>query len=1732
MKRIVSLLLVLVMVLSMANLTVFAADATVLVDVSGQAVTEEDRYEYTWTVETAGVLTVEASGDPAFRYQIVYPNGTATLNQKANKDWDLTELGTYTVRVGAYANADYAYTSGTVGLKLSFTPNEDGSEVPVEKKPYEISQAVLALGDNSVAMLETAVTTVFEFEPTEVGVYTFTVPTGAVIGYWGAGSFFLTDPGSSSNSCQWTCTSAGQSAFVGVSGVEGAVNVNVAKTGDYEEIIYEEVKYENKAQLSAFELPADAKLGSYVDVTEEHSAVLGTDGYYHLDSANGPILLVDMNYQDIILSAALNSDRPVMFVYTGEKLANGHYIKYSIGDAVKAYEAVMDSNGYYPLTEDLILFYDDYANAAGTYSFYLTGSYNEDTVWMYCMRTVDKLDASGTTEPSVPESSEPEPSEPESSEPETEPSEPVVSGVQVLSEKVTAEKGAKYVYSYKPETDGTLTVTVGDGSTNWSSDITYFVGVSMTSIASASGVSEGSYTAEVKAGTTYRIRVWQSSELDLAETPLTVSFLATGGTTEPDPDPSEPTDPSEPESSEPETEPSEPETKPSEPVDPSVPEGAVYAIVSGSNVTYYNDAAPASINAAIKAAPVGATFVMHDDIDLGATLSCFEIYAGTDLILDLNGHTLSYTYASLGGVYVDGGKLTIRDSSAGKSGMITNSNKYGIAIEINKGSVVFESGNASSATGVKVWGGTSFTCEGGTISGSQYAVNALANATLSISGGTLVSTAISIYATVSAASDSTAEITGGYFNGLAPIGAGLDGKISGGYFTKAPSATRIAEGCELVETGETPYAYQVVDPNAEPDFEPVAEINGTGYETFENALAAAVDGDTIKLLAGVVVDTDMTLDLTGKTLDGNGVYPAIRIVNDATLTVAGGSFTNTDYVFVLGASDSSSAGNLIIDAGTFHGATTVASVTKGSLTVNGGEFSVEPYEGSYAYLLNCVDANYADGTATITVNGGTFQNWNPADNAAEGTATDFVADTNLVANYQAGAWTVTQPAAINWIWNQAQTAATAAVTVPADATIHYAATIGGMELTINGELYGMLNGSRWTPEIFTITNNGTEPANYALNIAYPSGTMDNPVKLVMGNNVAEVETGNDQGYWFTWTAEEDGILYVLMNDVTDAEGNPLGWIYQVQNVTSGASSDLAGSDDEPVVKGYEMAVSTGDVVEIMVNTYNPADMWNNPAGTITVYASFTYPEGAEKNPIMLPAAKWNWNGNAEATLTVDVAPGETFYGIPFGTGMELFVDDVSKGTIEANTYDPYSLSIANDTNATVQHTLRLVVPVGAMGNPAALTEGENTASIAEGNNQGYYFSWTAKTEGTLIITMPEGDWQCQITNQRNSTQTNVNSANAESNMIEVEVQSGDELQIVVNSFDPQDANHYPEATIVLTAAFQTPVVECEHDYPAVSAANASAVCTKCGNEVFAWAGMAVSLESSLQASFVVQTSKLPESGYYAVIEKEVYDKETGEISIEATRFEASDFVNYNTSGTMKKIVFSGVAAKQMTDRFTVTIYNADDEQISASYTRTIEEYILGLLTGTSTKAAMKVVCVDFLNYGAAAQDKFNYRKTELANRGLTDDMKALATADSAVADVTDDRTKGALLAGTAVAAEYEIIPSTVYQTSKLTNVVKAEVSYVNFKGVTVSYEVAAADFANYNTAGTMKKIEIKGTAVADGASPITVKLIDANGNVVDETVECVNYYCARMAADHEVFTMLLKVIYSAKVAFA
>ena len=185
-----------------------------------------------------------------------------------------------------------------------------------------------------------------------------------------------------------------------------------------------------------------------------------------------------------------------------------------------------------------------------------------------------------------------------------------------------------------------------------------------------------------------------------------------------------------------------------------------------------------------------------------------------------------------------------------------------------------------------------------------------------------------------------------------------------------------------------------------------------------------------------------------------------------------------------------------------------------------------------------------------------------------------------------------------WVWNEAYTEATATTCeIKAGATCYISITMGGMELFVNGVSYGTTTGSRWMPQILTITNDTDAAATYELKVAYAVGSMENPATLVLGENVATVAAGT-QGYYYTYTAEKEGTL--VLEIATDAAG----WTYVVNNLTTYAYGDTQWSNSDPVVNPAEVEVAAGDELQIMVNTYNPADEWNAPAGTVTVNASY------------------------------------------------------------------------------------------------------------------------------------------------------------------------------------------------------------------------------------------------------------------------------------------------------------------------------------------------------------------------------------------------------------------------------------------------------------------------------------------------------------------------------------------------
>lgn len=92
--------------------------------------------------------------------------------------------------------------------------------------------------------------------------------------------------------------------------------------------------------------------------------------------------------------------------------------------------------------------------------------------------------------------------------------------------------------------------------------------------------------------------------------------------------------------------------------------------------------------------------------------------------------------------------------------------------------------------------------------------------------------------------------------------------------------------------------------------------------------------------------------------------------------------------------DVQNGAKVVINDGTFIGNIHSVYVTDGIAEINGGFFAVQQKypdaNKANEFVLNCYDANRANGTAKIIVTGGTFVNFNPANCQAEGAHTNFV----------------------------------------------------------------------------------------------------------------------------------------------------------------------------------------------------------------------------------------------------------------------------------------------------------------------------------------------------------------------------------------------------------------------------------------------------------------------------------------------------------------------------------------------------------------------------------------------------------------------------------------------------------------------------------------------------------------------------------------------------------------------
>ena len=190
--------------------------------------------------------------------------------------------------------------------------------------------------------------------------------------------------------------------------------------------------------------------------------------------------------------------------------------------------------------------------------------------------------------------------------------------------------------------------------------------------------------------------------------------------------------------------------------------------------------------------------------------------------------------------------------------------------------------------------------------------------------------------------------------------------------------------------------------------EPDNDIDIVNVKDEASLRALFATGGEAKLAADVVLGEtvvvepgkEVVLDLNGRTISNTADLWNESIASWSLLSVRGGSLTikaagtlqaKENDCFAVDVQD---GGTVVIEDGTYVGNVHAVYVFEGTAEIMGGKYSIQQLSSNpdpYGYVLNCYDKNRKNGIAKIIVTGGEFVKFNPADCAAEGAHTNFLA---------------------------------------------------------------------------------------------------------------------------------------------------------------------------------------------------------------------------------------------------------------------------------------------------------------------------------------------------------------------------------------------------------------------------------------------------------------------------------------------------------------------------------------------------------------------------------------------------------------------------------------------------------------------------------------------------------------------------------------------------------------------
>ena len=272
------------------------------------------------------------------------------------------------------------------------------------------------------------------------------------------------------------------------------------------------------------------------------------------------------------------------------------------------------------------------------------------------------------------------------------------------------------------------------------------------------------------------------------------------------------------------------------------------------------------------------------------------------------------------------------------------------------------------------------------------------------------------------------------------------------------------------------------------------------------------------------------------------------------------------------------------------------------------------------------------------------------------------------------------------------------------------------------------------------------------------------------------------------------------------------------------------------------------------------------------------------------------------------------------------------------------------------------------------------------------------------------------------------------------------------------------------------------------------------SEPFSMAGVNLALSNDITLYLYLMAENY-DAGYTMEITKSYADGREVIKTVPAAEWEAY-------GSTMYRVGFNGIAAKEMTDEISVVIYDAEGNAVSKEFVTTVADAAV-LVYKSEANADSFTMMADLLNYGAAAQGNFGYNTDDLANTRLTAGQAAYASERFDMSTVTGKASGTAGAMGTTLYLNTNIQHNFFFDGSVVDSTMSAKVSYTNYKGVENSFTIPGSEFADR---GSMITVTVSALTAADVNVPVTVQIVDAEGNEVTSLTDSIAWYCVRAQA--------------------